>query len=113
METTTINTVLFRPEDESELFKDKIEINRRRALNFICCAPFKNDMDILEWLFASTNAPHETLDEEQLWILTVFYNAKECSISGGDVIQLNGESYICKNTGWEKIENFQVYYDQD
>jgi hypothetical protein len=113
METTTINTSLFRAENESELFSDKVEISRRRALNFKCGAPFNNDIDILEWLFAATNALHEILDEEQRWIFTVFYKAKECSISVGDVIQINDNFYICKNAGWEKIENFQVYYDQD
>jgi hypothetical protein len=114
METTTITASLFRPFDDNvDRFSGKLEIERYRALNFKCECPFDEDQKILNWLFEATNAPNELLCEEQAWIVGVFYQAKECSISVGDVIQLNDRFYACKPIGWEKIENFQTSYNLD
>jgi hypothetical protein len=112
METTTITASLFRPlEDNADRFVGKLKIDRYCALNFMCLCPFSEDVKILNWLFEATNAPGELLCEEQAWIAGVLYEAKEYSISVGDVIQLGDCFYLCKPIGWEKVENFQTSYD--
>ena len=114
---TTITASLFRPFDDNtdhgaaNRFTGKLEIDRYRALNFKCVCPFWEDLQILNWLFEATNGPSELLSEEQAWIASTFYKAKEYSISVGDVIQLNENFYLCKPIGWKKIENFQTSYD--
>lgn len=110
---TTITTTLFRPFETETRFVEDREVNRYRALNFRCVAPVSDETAILEWLFAATNAPNELLDAEQAWIVGVFYNAHEYSISVGDVLQVNDCFYLCKNCGWEKLENFIETYEAD
>lgn len=110
--TTTITASLFRPIGDDR-FNENLEVSRYRALNFIVGSPFSEDLEVLEWIFAATNAPTDFLDEEQQFIFKAFYEAKECSLSVGDVIQLGENFYLCKNVGWEKIENYQSTVDLD
>lgn len=109
---TTITASLFRSTaDDAVLFTDAIEIDRDRVLNFKFLSPVAEDLQVLDWLFAATNAPDELLCDEQRWVCKSFYEAKEYAISVGDVIQLGKNFYMCAKIGWVKVENFQTSYD--
>ena len=110
----TINFTLFRALSNKDLFQQKVEVTRRRALNLRFSFEATDDETrACEYVFEATNAPRSILDIEQRWIGGRFADAREHSVSVGDVLMINGTAYMCKSAGWEKIENFTANYDND
>lgn len=99
----TTNISLFR--SINNRFVDNAD-DRQRMINLRVSKPENvNDVDdLLEWIFEATNAPDQLLDDEQRFIRKSFFDAKQYSISRGDVLLVNDELYKCKMVGWEKVE---------
>ena len=109
----TINFSLFRALSDKDLFQQKVEVTRRRALNLRFSLETDDETHACEYIFEATNDPTDFLDEEQQFIFKAFYEAGEIAVSVGDVLMINGTAYMCKSAGWEKIENFTANYDND
>jgi hypothetical protein len=110
----TINFSLFRALSNKDLFQQKAEVTRRLALNLRFSVDETDDETrACEYVFEATNAPREILDIEQCWIGDRFADAREHSVSVGDVLMINNTAYMCKSAGWEKIENFTANHNND
>jgi hypothetical protein len=91
-------------------FQDDAD-DRQRMLTLRVIAPKNDPEEILEWLFAATNAPESLLDAEQMFIRQSFVNARLYSISRGDVIMLDDVLYKCKMAGWEEVSSANEFCD--
>jgi len=61
---------------------------------------------VAELMFHILNAPKELLSEQELDIAYDFADyADMYSLSTGDVVEVDGEHFLCESFGWRKIEN--------
>jgi len=110
----TFSFSLFRPLHRKDRFQPKVEVTRRLAMNMrFVIEDTTDETRACEYLFDATNASADALDSEQRWIAERFICMQEHSISVGDVLIINNSAYLCKNIGWEKIENFIANYDEN
>ena len=58
---------------------------------------------IAELMFHILNAPEEMLSEVELNIANDFRGPGNHSLSTGDVVEVDGESFLCESFGWKQI----------
>ena len=61
--------------------------------------------EIAELVFHMTNAPKEMLSEKELKFASAFRDKGNYSLSTGDIVEVDGEHFLCESFGWKKIEN--------
>lgn len=60
--------------------------------------------EVAEYVFHVLNAPEELLDEVELNIANDFRAPGNYSLSTGDIVEVDGEHFLCESIGWKKIE---------
>ena len=60
--------------------------------------------EVAEFVFHILNAPEEILSEVELNIANDFREPGNYSLSTGDVVEVDGEHFLCESIGWKKIE---------
>jgi len=61
--------------------------------------------EVAEYVFHVLNAPEELLNEVELDIVNKFRAMKHYSLSTGDIVEVDGEHFLCESIGWKKIED--------
>lgn len=61
--------------------------------------------EVAELMFHVLNAPEELLDEVELNIANDFRAPGNYSLSTGDIVEVDGEHFLCESIGWKKIED--------
>lgn len=61
--------------------------------------------EVAEFVFHILNAPEELLDEVELNIANDFRAPGNYSLSTGDIVEVDGEHFLCESIGWKKIED--------
>lgn len=61
--------------------------------------------EVAELVFHMTNAPKEMLSEKELKFASAFRDKGNYSLSTGDIVEVDGEHFLCESFGWKKIEN--------
>lgn len=56
-----------------------------------------------ELMFHILNAPEEMLSEVELNIANDFREPGNYSLSTGDIVEVDGESFLCESFGWKQI----------
>ena len=59
--------------------------------------------EVAEFMFHVLNAPEEMLSEEELKIANDFRAPGNYSLSTGDVVEVDGVSFLCESFGWKEI----------
>jgi hypothetical protein len=59
--------------------------------------------EVAEYVFHILNAPEEMLSEVELNIANDFRGPGNHSLSTGDVVEVDGESFLCESFGWKQI----------
>ena len=54
-------------------------------------------------MFHITNAPEEMLSEQELEVAKAFRDGDNYSMSTGDVVEVDGEMFLCESFGWKRI----------
>ena len=62
--------------------------------------------EICERAFHMFNAPMELLNEEDGMIAVAYRTEKLRSLSVGDIVEVDGERWLCKPFGWQKEEEY-------
>jgi len=99
------NIQIFRPTDRRSAFDGLPE--GERAL--IHETTYKSDRDdwagdrIAEKIFHILNAPEEMLKEDELVIANNFRAEEHYSLSTGDVVDVDGISFLCESFGWKEV----------
>jgi hypothetical protein len=57
-----------------------------------------------ELVFHITNAPEEMLSEEELEVAKAFRAKGNYSLSTGDIVEVDGEMFLCESFGWKKVD---------
>jgi len=57
-----------------------------------------------ELVFHITNAPEEMLSEEELEVAKAFRDKGNYSLSTGDIVEVDGEMFLCESFGWKKVD---------
>lgn len=61
--------------------------------------------EVAELVFHITNAPEEMLGEKELEVANAFRAVGNYSLSTGDVVEVDGEHFLCESFGWKQIDN--------
>ena len=64
----------------------------------------RSGAEVAELMFHVLNAPEELLDEVELNIANDFRASDNYSLSTGDIVEVDGEHFLCESIGWKKIE---------
>ena len=64
--------------------------------------------EVAELVFHITNAPEEMLSEEEVLIARAFSAPGNYSLSTGDVVEVDGECFLCESFGWRKIDMLKM-----
>lgn len=59
--------------------------------------------EVAEYVFHILNAPEEMLSEEELKIANDFRAPGNYSLSKGDVVEVDGASFLCESFGWKEV----------
>ena len=59
--------------------------------------------EVAELMFHALNAPEEILNEMELEIANHFRSPGNYSLSTGDVVEVDGVSFLCESFGWKEI----------
>ena len=62
--------------------------------------------EICERAFHMFNAPMELLNEEDGMIAVAYRTEKLRSLSVGDIVEVDGERWLCRPIGWQKEEEY-------
>jgi hypothetical protein len=60
--------------------------------------------EIAELVFHMTNAPKEMLSEQELKFASAFRDKGNYSLSTGDIVEVDGEHFLCESIGWRKVD---------
>lgn len=60
--------------------------------------------EVAELVFHITNAPKELLSEEELKCALAFRDKGNYSLSTGDIVEVDGEHFLCESVGWKKVD---------
>ena len=60
--------------------------------------------EVAELMFHILNAPEEMLSEVELEIAKEFRALDNYSLSTGDVVEVDGEGFLCESFGWKKLD---------
>ena len=96
---------IFRPTDRRAAFDGVPEGERE----LIYITTLESDIDdqfgerIAEKMFHILNAPEEMLTEVERNIANDFRAKKHYSLSTGDVVEVDGISFLCKSFGWKEV----------
>ena len=60
--------------------------------------------EVAEYVFHVLNAPEEILNEVELIIANHFRSPGNYSLSTGDVVEVDGVSFLCESFGWKEIK---------
>ena len=60
--------------------------------------------EVAELVFHITNAPEEMLSEQELECASAFRNKKNYSLSTGDIVEVDGDHFLCESVGWKKVD---------
>ena len=63
---------------------------------------------VAELVFHITNAPEEMLSEEELKVANAFRAKDNYSLSTGDVVEVDGDYFLCESFGWKQVELGQL-----
>ena len=61
-----------------------------------------------ELVFHITNAPEELLSEEELKVANAFRAKDNYSLSTGDVVEVDGDYFLCEPAGWRQIDDIKA-----
>ena len=64
----------------------------------------RSGAEVAELMFHVLNAPEELLVEVDLNIANDFRASDNYSLSTGDIVEVDGEHFLCESIGWKKIE---------
>lgn len=60
--------------------------------------------EVAELVFHMTNAPKEMLSEKELKFASAFRDKGNYSLSTGDIVEVNGEHFLCESIGWKTVD---------
>ena len=99
------NITIFRPTDRRSAFDGLPEGERAKIYE----TSYESDRDdwasdrVAERMFHILNAPEEMLKEDELVVANDFRAQEHYSLSTGDVVDVDGISFLCESFGWKEV----------
>ena len=96
---------IFRPTNRRDQW-DADENTPRTKIYEAYITEIKKDLvgeKVAERMFHILNAPEEMLSEVELKIANHFRAPGNYSLSTGDVVEVNGVSFLCESFGWKEV----------
>jgi len=99
---------IYRPTNRRDQWDADENTPRSKIYEAVIPQSFKMDHvrigeEVAEFVFHILNAPEELLNESELNIANDFREPGNYSLSTGDVVEVDGQSFLCESVGWKQI----------